>query len=157
MLQPAIAAVTSTYLTFITNESGKTLRDRFETLLSKDTRYFDYLVGYFFISGFYKIHPALEGVEKVRILVGLKTDRSAYELLERAKEEAGIGFISHAEAQKQVVGDVLQELEKSHDSLEIETGVHKFVEWLRAGKLEIRAHPSYGQNIRPDGLAPDHV
>ena len=24
----------------------------------------------------------------------------------------------------------------------IETGVHKFVEWLRSGKLEIKAHPS---------------
>jgi hypothetical protein len=28
-------------------------------LLGHDTRYFDYLIGYFFISGFYKLYPAL--------------------------------------------------------------------------------------------------
>ncbi len=46
----------SSDITFITNESGKTLRDRFATLLGTDTRQFDCLVGYFFISGFYKIY-----------------------------------------------------------------------------------------------------
>lgn len=118
------------------------MRDRFETLLRKDTRFFDCLVGYFFVSGFYKIYPALENVEKVRILVGLKTDRTAYELLEKAKEQAELSFISHAEAKKHVADDVLLELEKSKDTSEIEAGVRKFVEWLRSGKLEIRAHSS---------------
>jgi superfamily II DNA/RNA helicase len=33
-------------------------------------------------------------------------------------------------------------LEKAPDAQAIETGVHKFVEWLRSGKLEIKAHPS---------------
>ena len=40
----------STDLTFITNESGKSLHDRFGVLLSDGTRLFDCLVGYFFIS-----------------------------------------------------------------------------------------------------------
>jgi hypothetical protein len=140
-MNPQVAAISSD-LTFLTNEAGKSLRDRFAALLTDDTRFFDCLAGYFFISGFYKIYRALENVEKVRILVGLKTDRAAYDLLERAKEEAELGFISHADAKKQVADDVLQELEKSHDSSEIELGVHKFIEWLRSGKLEIRAHPS---------------
>jgi len=35
---------------FLTNEPGKILRERFGVLLSDDTRYFDCLVGYFFIS-----------------------------------------------------------------------------------------------------------
>lgn len=77
----------SSDLTFITNEPGKTLRDRFGVLLGHGTRYFDCLVGYFFISGFYKLYPALEKVEKVRILVGLQTDRAASELFEKAKEQ----------------------------------------------------------------------
>jgi len=139
--QPDAIAISSD-LTFLTNETGKTLRDRFGVLLTDDTRFFDCLVGYFFISGFYKLYPCLEKVEKIRILVGLKTDRSAYDLLEMAKEQSPFVFKSHAEAKKQVADEVLQELEKSHDSSEIETGVQKFVEWLRSGKLEIRAHPS---------------
>ncbi len=132
----------SSDLTFITNEPGKSLRDRFGVLLGDGTRYFDCLVGYFFISGFYKLYPALEKVEKVRILVGLQTDRAAYELLEKAKEKGELHLQSHASAKEQVPKDVLSELERSPDTTEIETGVHKFVEWIRSGKLEIRAHPS---------------
>ncbi|MBI2848612.1 MAG: helicase [Chloroflexi bacterium] len=135
----------SSDLTFITNEPGKTLRDRFGVLLRDDTRYFDCLVGYFFISGFYRLYPALEKVERVRILVGLQTDLTAYELTQRAKEQGELPLTSHASAQEQVSNDVLSELERSPDSAEIETGVHKFVEWIRSGKLEIKAYPS--QNL----------
>ena len=66
----------SSDLTFITNEPGTSLRDRFGVLIGDDTRFFDCLVGYFFMSGFYKLYPALEKVEKIRILVGLQTDRT---------------------------------------------------------------------------------
>jgi len=54
----------SSDLTSLTNESGKTLRDRVGALLTDDTRFFDCLVGYFCISGFYKLYPSLEKVEK---------------------------------------------------------------------------------------------
>lgn len=137
-----ISAHMSSDLTFLTNESGKSLRDRFGVLLGKDTRCFDCLVGYFFISGFYKLYPALENVEKVRILVGLQTDRVAYQLLQEAKEKGELPLWSHAEAKEQVADDVLGELEKSADSPNIETGIHRFVEWLRSEKLEIKAHPT---------------
>ena len=126
--------------TFLTNEPGKSLRDRFGVLLGEDTRYFDCLVGYFFISGFYKLFPALEKVEKIRILVGLRTDSTAYELLQRAREQGEVTFKSHASTKEQVAHDVLVELETSADSADIETGVHIFVKWVRSGKLEIKAH-----------------
>ena len=74
----------SSDLTFITNEPGKELRDRFSVLLGDDTRFFDCLVGYFFISGFHALHPALEKTEKIRILVGIKTDRTTVDLIHTA-------------------------------------------------------------------------
>src|SRR3989344_1516715 len=77
----------STDLTFITNEANQTLKDRFNVLI-KDARFFDVLVGYFFTSGFYAIYPALEKTEKIRILVGISTDKKTYDLLTHAKEEA---------------------------------------------------------------------
>lgn len=43
--------IMSSDLTFITNEPGKHLRERFGVLLGEDTRFFDCLVGYFFLSG----------------------------------------------------------------------------------------------------------
>lgn len=137
---PAVAH--SSDLTFLTNEPGVSLRDRFGDLLGEDTRFFDCLVGYFFISGFYRLYPALENIEKIRILVGLRTDSAAYELLQRAREQGELSLKSHASTKEQVAKDVLDELEKSHDSADIETGVRKFVDWVRSGKLEIKAHAS---------------
>ncbi len=48
-------AQNNTDLTFITNEKGENLKDRFNILV-KDTRFFDVLVGYFYTSGFYAIN-----------------------------------------------------------------------------------------------------
>ena len=132
----------SSDLTFITNEAGKHLRDRFGVLLGDDTRFFDCLVGYFFISGFDKLHPALTKAEKIRILIGIKTDRAAYELIQTAKAQQKLDLESHAQVRERVPGEILDELQKSGDSADIEDGVHKFVEWIKSGKLEVRAYPS---------------
>ena len=69
----------SSDLTFITNEPGKSLSDRFGVLLVDDTRFFDCLVGYFFISGFHRLHPALEREidELVYALYGLTPEEKA--------------------------------------------------------------------------------
>jgi superfamily II DNA/RNA helicase len=131
----------SSDLTFLTNEAGKSLKERFSDILKTDARFFDCLVGYFFISGFYKIYPALENVEKIRILVGLNTDRLAYELLQKAGEQGELPLQSHATVIEKIPDNVLNEFENSDDSEVIETGVHKFVEWIRSGKLEIKAYP----------------
>ncbi|MBI3413729.1 MAG: hypothetical protein HY043_00180 [Verrucomicrobia bacterium] len=87
----------SSDLTFITNEQGKHLGDSFGVLLGDDTRLFDCLVGYFFISGFHKLHPALTKTEKTRILIGIKTDGATYELIQTAKEQQEIVLESHAQ------------------------------------------------------------
>ena len=132
----------SSDLTFITNELGKNLRDRFGVLLGDDTRLFDCLVGYFFISGFHKLQPALTKTEKVRILIGIKTDRPIYDLIQTAKERQELVLKSHAHVREQLPGEILVELQKSDDSSETEGGVLKFVEWIKSGKLEVRAYPS---------------
>jgi hypothetical protein len=80
-------------------------------LLTEDTRFFDCLVGYFYISGFHKIYPALENVEKARMLVGLETDRTAYELWERARRAGELVLKSQASTKQPVSQDVLSELE----------------------------------------------
>lgn len=132
----------SSDLTFITNEAGKSLRDRFSALLHEDTRFFDCLVGYFFVSGFHKIHSSLINAEKIRILIGIKTDRTIYELIRTAREQQELALESHAYVREQLPDEILSELQKSGDSSEIEDGVNRFVEWIKSGKLEIRAYPS---------------
>ncbi len=132
----------SSDLTFITNEQGKNLSDRFGVLLGDNTRFFDCLVGYFFISGFHNLHPALTKTEKIRILIGIKTDRATYDLIQTAKQQQEFVLESHAHVRERLPGEILTELQKSGDSSDIEDGVRKFVEWIKSGKLEVRAYPS---------------
>jgi PLD-like domain len=71
----------------------------------------------------------------------LQTDRTAYELWKEA-QRSGQLQLSQASTKQRVTRDVLSELENAADTEAVETGVHKFVEWLRSDKLEIKAHPS---------------
>jgi len=132
----------NTDLTFITNEPGKSLKDRFDVLI-KDARCFDVLVGYFFASGFYAIYPALEGTEKIRILIGINTNRQVHDLITNAQKEQQLEFIfSHAEAKQAVETEVEVDLQESEDNPSIEKGVIKFIEWVRTKKMEIKVYPS---------------
>ena len=74
-------------LTFLTNEANRSLLRRLEVLMAS-TQFFDCLVGYFFVSGFYKLYKSLEHVEKVRILVGLSTDKNTYTSFNNQKSKA---------------------------------------------------------------------
>lgn len=129
-------------LTFITNEKNQTLLDRFRVLI-RDTQLFDVLVGYFYTSGFHALYRSLEKTEKIRILIGISTNKEAVELIQKAKEEQQpLLQISHAEVKKQLEESVAEEMEQSEDNPSVEEGVRKFIEWLRSGKLEIRAYPT---------------
>ncbi len=132
----------STDLTFLTNENGHDLKSRFETLI-KDTRFFDCLVGYFYTSGFFQVYRSLEKTEKVRILIGISTDRSTFDLIDQAKGPVQHELqFSHAEVKQRLEGEIEKEFEYSEDNQSIEEGVEKFIEWIRGGKLEIKAYPS---------------
>lgn len=136
----------TTDLTFITNENNQSLKDRFNVLI-KDSRFFDVLSGYFYTSGFHAIYRSLENTEKIRILVGISTDRKAFDLFTVAKEEVQLELAdpSHKEAKDIFVQQVASELEDSKDSQTVEQGIVKFIEWIKSGKLEIKVYPS--QNI----------
>ncbi|MFH1767378.1 MAG: helicase-related protein [Patescibacteria group bacterium] len=129
----------STDLTFITNEKGQSLKERFNVLI-KNTQFFDVLVGYFFTSGFYELYPVLEKTDKIRILIGIGTNKRTVELIQKSKQKA-LQF-SHAETKHTYSEMVEEEMGGSQDNQHIEKGVQKFLEWLRSGKLEVRAYPA---------------
>lgn len=129
-------------LTFITNEKNKTLLDRFKVLI-KDTQFFDILVGYFFASGFHAIYKSLEETEKIRILIGISTNRQVFEMIQEAKATPKLDLqFSSAEVKAKLEDSIAAEMELSEDNASVEEGVRKFLEWLRSGKLEIRAYPT---------------
>ncbi|MBM3435598.1 MAG: helicase [Bacteroidetes bacterium] len=129
-------------LTFITNEENRNLLERFRVLI-KDTRLFDVLVGYFYTSGFHAIYKSLENTEKIRILIGISTNKQAIELIQKAKSNhQSILPYSHAEVKEQFEQSVTEEIEESEDNPNVEEGILKFIEWLKSKKLEIRAYPT---------------
>ncbi|MFH1946491.1 MAG: helicase-related protein [Acidobacteriota bacterium] len=131
-----------TDLTFITNEENQSLLERFKVLI-KDTEFFDVLVGYFFTSGFYSIYKTLENTKKIRILIGISTNKTTYDLLQEAKNGKQQSFkFSHSQAKEQFSDAISQEMENSEDNQSIEEGVRKFIEWIKNGKLQIKAYPT---------------
>ncbi|GAB5047459.1 helicase-related protein [Thermodesulfovibrio sp. TK110] len=128
-------------LTFIVNEDGKTLKDRFEQIV-KDCKFFDCLVAYFYISGFHAISKALEKTERIRILIGLGINKEAYELVKSAKDRPqNLCQLSHSETKGIIEKAIEDEMAESEDSLNVEEGVKNFIEWIKSEKLQIRAYP----------------
>lgn len=135
----------NTDLSFITNEGNRTLKQRFRVLI-EDTSFFDCLVGYFYSSGFHAVYPALANTEKIRILIGIGTSRQTFEMMQKGNQPFQPSFdFSHAEAKQAIETLVETEMAESEDNRSVEDGVHKFIDWIRSQKLEIRAYPS--QNI----------
>ena len=129
----------ATDLTFITNEGGKDLEGRFSELI-KDTRYFDVLVGYFYASGFHLLYRELEKTEKIRVLVGIGTDVDIFSAVKVAEGSRQMK-LSHYETKEEFRSKVTTEMDICKDSPEVEEGIRKFIEWLKEGKIEIRAYP----------------
>ena len=126
-------------LTFITNENGQNLLERFKVLI-KDTECFDVLVGYFYTSGFHALYQALEKTRKIRILIGISTNKTTLELIEQARQSE-LQF-SHAETKEHFSDLLVSEMTQAEDSSHVEEGVVKFLEWLQNGRLEIKVYPT---------------
>lgn len=133
--------VTHNDLTFFTNEPERNLYDRFNKILKSNTQFYDILVGYFRTSGFYLMYPAMDDVEKIRVLVGLNVDRKTVQIIQKAEYEQMSFEMSHKEVKDEFSEDVTEEMQNSEDSYRVEQGVKTFIKWLQSGKLEMRIYP----------------
>lgn len=125
---------------FFTNEGENTLLNKFKGIFENhsDIDYFDALVGYFYSSGYFAIRPFLENVPNIRILVGIKAD-----YIMAKYNEKGLLFRGDDE---ETVSEALKELRNDIASCEylpeVEKGIKLFVDDVRSGKIQIRAHKS---------------
>lgn len=111
-------------LSFITNQNGENLSERLKELI-KDSRFFDCLVGYFYISGFHLIKDALQNTEKIRILVGLGISESVYSALNNLED------LSEKQIKEEYSDVLRREFENSPDEKDIEVGVKDFIDLIR--------------------------
>ena len=130
----------NTDLTFFTNEEGETLLERFKQTL-KHVDKFDVLVGYFRISGFYKLYKELENVNKIRILNGLDVDQKTFEAIDEAKNYK-LNFESSTKIKEKSSKNIQEEADNEEDNYDIYVGYQKFIEFIKNGKLELKQHPS---------------
>lgn len=115
----------NTDLSFITNEENISLKERFRVLI-KDTSFFDCLVGYFYSSGFHAIYPALKNTEKIRILIGISTNRQTFEMMQMEGPPIHQSFdFSHAQAKQEIENLVEAEMADSEDN-------QNTLKWLNA-------------------------
>ena len=127
-------------LKFFTNEPDRNLYERFNNILNSSTQYFDILVGYFRTSGFYRLYPAMEKVDKIRVLVGLNVDHKTIEIINQSEKELAFETLSHKEAKDAFSKVVEKEFANSEDSLEVEKSVRIFIDWLKTSKMEMRMY-----------------
>ncbi|MBQ7265217.1 MAG: helicase [Firmicutes bacterium] len=127
-------------LKFFTNEPERDLYSRFSAILKSNTQFFDVLVGYFRTSGFFKLYPSLQNVEKIRILVGLNVDRFTVKIIDRAKQDVQYTAFTRSESADILESTIEHEFENADTTSEIEKGVRVFIEWLKSGKLEMRLY-----------------
>jgi superfamily II DNA/RNA helicase len=132
--------------TFFTNEPGKELLDRFR-LLIKGFQYFDILVGYFRTSGFYQLCDELEKVDKIRILIGIDADKKTRSLVALSRGvQQHLLPLSNEKAADNLMQETIQEMAESADTLPVEKGVRKFIEFLRASCTDEETDKALGNN-----------
>ena len=124
---------------FFTNDGENTLFNRFEGVFkhNKEIRFFDALVGYFRSSGYFKLRPHLENLDKIRILVGINVDMIAEKF-----HSHGLLFKSDPnKATSEFINEFKQDIQRAEYSKLVEDGIIQFVDDIISGKLEIKAHP----------------
>lgn len=130
-----------TDLKFFTNSGNDSLYQRFVDTL-KYAQFFDVLVGYFRITGFNRLYKDLEQVDKIRILVGLNVDKDTFDIIDSLGNQTQFDFESHKKIRENAEYLLVNELEHSDDTEDVELSVKKFIEFVQTGRLEVKAHPS---------------
>lgn len=125
---------------FFTNRDENTLENRLKDILTHyNIKNLEFLIGYFRISGFKKIASLLDGVDKIRILVGINVDKLTQEAKDRGKE---LNFFDSEQFIKEFQRNQNENLVQAHYSKETDEGVFQFINLISTNKLEIRISKS---------------
>lgn len=122
----------NTDLSIFTNVDTVKMIDRMKIVLNK-AEYFDCLVGYFRITGFYLLKEQLEKVKEIRFLVGLGLDSETSQAIALSIFDQN-AFKIRPKLQQQIK----EEFEESEDSIDVENGINTFIQWLNSGKIKVR-------------------
>jgi superfamily II DNA/RNA helicase len=139
---------------FFTNRDGNTLMNEFEGILSNNpqVKNLDAVVGFLRASGYFSLRPFLDGINKVRILIGIDVDK----YIAKANQRGELFFGAEEEVKDECLRLLKEDIEQSHYSKKVEDGMLQMVQDLVDGKLELRAHPSKKIHAKLYILYPDN-
>ena len=139
---------------FFTNRNGNTLMKEFEGILQNNPQVtnLDAVVGFLRASGYFTLRPFLDGINKVRILIGIDVDK----YIARAHQKGELFFGAEEEVKEECLRLLKEDIEQSHYSKQVEDGMLQMVQDLLDGKLELRAHPSKKIHAKIYILYPDN-
>lgn len=139
---------------FFTNRDGNTLMNEFEGILENNpqVKNLDAVVGFLRASGYFTLRPFLDGINKVRILIGIDVDK----YIARAHQKGELFFGAEDEVKEECLRMLRQDIEQSHYTKKVEDGMLQMVQDMIDGKLELRAHPSKKIHAKLYILYPDN-
>ncbi|MBQ2209405.1 MAG: SNF2/RAD54 family helicase [Prevotella sp.] len=112
----------------------------------------DAVVGFLRASGYFSLRPFLDGINKVRILIGIDVDK----YIVRAHQKGELFFGAEKEVKEECLRMLKEDIEQSHYTKKVEDGMLQMVQDLIDGKLELRAHPSKKIHAKIYILYPDN-
>ncbi|MBO4612665.1 MAG: SNF2/RAD54 family helicase [Bacteroidaceae bacterium] len=126
----------------------------FEGILSNNpqVKNLDAVVGFLRASGYFSLRPFLDGINKVRILIGIDVDK----YIARAHQKGELFFGAEEEVKEECLRLLKEDIEQSHYTKKVEDGMLQMVQDLIDGKLELRAHPSKKIHAKIYILYPDN-
>lgn len=139
---------------FFTNRDGNTLMKEFEGILTNNpqVKNLDAVVGFLRASGYFTLRPFLDGINKVRVLIGINVDK----YIARAAQRGRLFFADEEEVKQDCMKQFREDIEKSDYSKEVEDGMIQMLQDMLDGKLEMRAHPSKKIHAKMYILYPDN-
>ena len=125
---------------FFTNRDGNTLMKEFQGVLENNpqVKHLDSIVGFLRASGYFTLRPFLDGLNKVRILIGIDVDK----YIARANQKGELFFGAEEEVKEETLNLIKQDIEQSNYTQQVEEGMLQMLQDMIDGKLELRAHPS---------------
>ena len=139
---------------FFTNRDGNTLMKEFEGILENNSQIknLDAVVGFLRASGYFTLRPFLDGINKVRILIGIDVDK----YIAHAHQKGVLFFGAEEEVKEECLRMLKQDVESSNYTKQVEDGMLQMVQDMIDGKLELRAHPSKKIHAKFYILYPDN-
>ncbi len=139
---------------FFTNRGGNTLMKEFEGILQNNpqVKNLDAVVGFLRASGYFALRPFLDGINKVRILIGIDVDK----YIARAHQKGMLFMGAEEEVKEEFLQLLKKDIEQSHYNKKVEDGMLQMLQDMIDGKLELRAHPSKRIHAKFYILYPDN-